>query len=77
MNIQLSKSREIIMEPARTKTIDTIIIREIVDNPNDKRVVAYSNVGDIDLWSGGGYDNIGNWTNDDVIERVLNIYDQD
>lgn len=52
MEIKLNKVKEFIIHQAITNTIDTIVIREIVDNSKDRRVVAYSNAGDIELWVG-------------------------
>jgi hypothetical protein len=77
MNIQLSKVRDIVLEPARIKSTDMIVIREISDNTNDKRVTAFTNLRDIELWSGDEYDKIGNWTDEDVIARMLELFDKD
>lgn len=46
------------------------------DSPSGKYVIAIADlpVGDIVLWSGSEYDAIGQWTNDDVIARINEIF---
>lgn len=56
--------------------IEKIQIYELIDSPFKKTVTALCNNHPtrILLWEGEEYDVIDQWTNDDVIDRVLEIY---
>jgi hypothetical protein len=46
----------------------------MTDNPVDKTVMAFAEpTGIIKLWEGAAYDAIGQWTNDQVSARVLQL----
>jgi len=51
-----------------------INIIAMTDNPVDKTVMAFAEpTGIIKLWEGAAYDAIGQWTNDQVSARVLQL----
>lgn len=56
--------------------VDKIEVVGLVDNPVNKFVVAIVNqpINEILLWKEDSYDAIGNWTNEDVIARINEIY---
>ena len=56
--------------------IDKIEIHELVDSPISKTVTAIcrNHPVRIKLWEGAAYDAIGDWTNQNVIDRVLELY---
>lgn len=56
--------------------IEKIEIFEMVDNPFKKTVIVKCNnhPTKITLWEGLEYDSIGQWTDTDVINRVLELY---
>ena len=61
--------------PAKTITANEIEIKYIVDFYDEKKVVAYttSMLGEIVLWEGDIYTQIGQWTDDDVTNRIFEI----
>lgn len=60
----------------REVEVDKIEIFEIIDNPLRKTVMAIcrNHPVRIMLWEGPAYDAIGEWTTQNVIDRVLEIY---
>jgi hypothetical protein len=75
MKIKLETPKEIVIVPERRITISEIELLEIIDNPKEKTVTVMSNeLGMTILWSGMDYINIGQWTNDDVTERIKEIF---
>lgn len=76
MTITLSNPKTITTQPAVTKTITTLTIERIVDNPVQKIVRAF--VSEIPqpiiLWEAATYDAIGQWTDADVSARLTSIY---
>lgn len=60
----------------RDVEIDKIEIRKITDDPYRKTVIATCNNHPmvIKLWEGAAYDAIGQWTDTDVVNRVLELY---
>lgn len=66
---------KIINVPANTKTLNEITIRLMVDDPIKKQVTARTNeLGNFILWQNEEYDAIGQWTDQDVIDRIKEIY---
>lgn len=61
--------------PARTISADKIIIEFIIDNYAQKKIIAQTKsiLGQIVLWEGAEYDAIGQWTDQDVINRIKEI----
>jgi hypothetical protein len=56
--------------------ITKIEIFEMIDNPVKKEVwvSCRNHPTRILLWKGEAYDEVGQWTNDDVVSRVLELY---
>lgn len=64
--------------PSHTISTDFLEVYKIEDLPNDKKVIAYTNHQNakiIVLWEGTAYDEAGQWTDADVIERIKEIYE--
>lgn len=74
--IKFNQPKEIIAVPEQKFTISEIVIREFVDKPNEKVVTAYTEgfPGSITLWQGEQYDIIGEWTTQNAIDRIKEIY---
>lgn len=57
-----------------TITTNELFITKTVDSPVDKTVKAYTSTGKIYLlWSGTDYDNVGQWTDSDVINKIKEL----
>jgi hypothetical protein len=62
--------------PAYELTIDKIDISYIKDELGAKRVTAVTNgrAGTFVLWQGAEYDAIGQWTDQDVEDRIIELF---
>jgi len=72
--VPLSQSKELVVRPAITKTVNEIIIEKIVDSPTDKTVhVFIGEVGlvKLDALSDNNYDN-PQWNNESLTTAVRN-----
>lgn len=75
MKINLPKEVSIITRPAETKQFSELTIIQIQDFPLQKRVVASTKeAGQVELWTGDAYDAIGQWTDLDVNNRLIELY---
>ena len=75
MEITLNKEIEEVIIPATTKKTSKITVAYIIDSPAKKVVTACSKeIGNITLWEGAAYDAIGQWTDTDVQNRILEMY---
>ena len=75
MNITLNTPKEIVVVEQQIKTINQITITRMVDLPLQKKVLVFTNeVGQIVLWEGAAYEAIGQWTDQDVIARLNELY---
>lgn len=75
MEIQLSSTKDIVIVKERKRSIDKISVLEITDYPNDKKVVARTlELGFVTLWKDSEYDLIGQWTDADVVNRFMELY---
>jgi len=55
--------------------VTEIQIEHFIDSPSDKKVIAIvSSIGEVVLWEGEAYDAIGDWTTQDVEDRIKEIY---
>jgi len=74
--VDLGGNKIISSVPATNFTAKEIVIDYITDSSLDKTVTAFTKGGPrkILLWSGASYDAIGQWTDQDVINRVKEIY---
>lgn len=62
--VDLGQSKAITVQPARTVTATSVTVGRLVDNPGEKRVVAFiRELGNpLVLWEGDAYDAAGDWT---------------
>jgi hypothetical protein len=76
MEINLNSPYEVVLMERRTKTIEKITVRSIIDFPSEKRVVAQiRDLGEpVVLWSGAAYDAIGQWTDADVETKLNELF---
>jgi len=71
LEVDLGQEVNVVTRPVETRTVETVTIERMVDIPADKRVLVYTNeIGELVLWEGADYDAIGQWTDQDVINRV-------
>lgn len=69
------KPAEIIVQPELRRTFSSITILKINDDYRLKKVTALtSELGEITLWEGYQYDEIGQWTDLDVVNRIIQKY---
>lgn len=74
MKIILDAQKEIVIVKEVKKTINEITISQVTDLPQYKRVDAYTDeLGIITLWQGEEYDAIGQWTDQDVINKIKSL----
>ena len=54
----------------------SLTVIRFADYPIEKKVVAHCTdfIGDLVLWEGEAYDAIGDWTNQNVIDRIKELY---
>jgi hypothetical protein len=63
--------------PATQIKISQLNIKQIVDEAENKRVVAFTDkLSRIVLWEGVAYDAIGQWTDTDVQARIIELYNK-
>jgi|688.fasta_scaffold383441_2 hypothetical protein len=82
MEIILTNPKQIVtpakiltIKPEKITTITSIEVTNMLDDPINKKVYASTKeVGTIVLWQGSDYDAIGQWTDQDVINRILELY---
>lgn len=75
MEITINPPKDVVVTPERKRSVSKITIIEITDNPVKKSVVAKTNeMGHIMLWKDADYDNIGQWTDTDVQNRIIEIF---
>ena len=76
MNINLNTPKKIVLQEEKSKTVSTLTVNRIVDLPKQKVVRCFiEELEDpIVLWKGDAYDAIGQWTDTDVAERLIEIY---
>jgi len=75
MEITITKPKEVVVVAEQKKTISTITIQRMVDLPNQKKVMAFTQeLGQIVLWEGTAYDAIGQWTDANVTARIQELY---
>ena len=75
LSVDLGSTKLLKIVPERRVTSNKIEISHIVDIYLQKKVIAYTNsvLGPIVLWEGDAYDTIGQWTDQDVTNRILEI----
>ena len=74
MKIILDTQKELVLVKEVKTTISEITIIELKDSPNLKKVEAITyELGIIVLWQGEEYDAIGQWTDQDVINKIKSL----
>lgn len=73
--IQFNEPKVVKTVPQQNFTADKITITEMTDDPVNKKVTIRTDGQPffLTLWEGAEYDLIGDWTNQDVIDRVNQI----
>jgi hypothetical protein len=76
MIINLTQPHTVTIQEAKTRTINTLTVNRMVDLPSQKivRVFIEESPEAITLWEGDAYDNIGQWTDQNVAERLVEIF---
>jgi hypothetical protein len=73
--IALGSEKTIVTVPQQTKTISSVTIRTMIDFPGEKKVVVRTlELGEITLWQGEEYDEVGQWTDADVENKIKELY---
>jgi len=79
LEVTLSQPKRVITHPEESETLSgNVVINIIVDNPSERKVVAFvEGIGRIKLdeLSDDNYDNPAEWTNSDVQTAVSNWID--
>lgn len=75
MKIELNKEIEQVIRPAETVKTTTITITNMIDSPLTKTVTIYTQeIGTFVLWEGDAYDAAGQWTDQDVINKINELF---
>ena len=76
MQIILNSTKKIVFQEEKSKDINSLTVRFFTDSPSEKVVKCYTHEIDdeIILWEGDDYDTIGQWTDTDAQNRLLEIY---
>lgn len=75
MKITFDTPKEITVVKEVKRSFSEITISEMIDSPQNKTVTAFiQEFGNIILWEGAAYDAIGQWTDQDVVNRIKEIY---
>jgi len=77
MKVDLNKEKSIIIVPEQTRMVSSLTVERVVDLPKEKTIFAFLNEVNqrVDLWVGDEYDQIGQWTDDDVIKKIKEIFE--
>lgn len=76
MPISLNNPMTVVLQPEKTKTVTELTISRVVDIPGMKLVRCFVEELEqpITLWEGSAYDAIGQWTDNDVTNRLNELY---
>ena len=76
MNINLNNPKKIVLQEEKSKTVSTLTVSRIVDLPKQKVVRCFIEELEepIVLWKDEAYDAIGQWTDNDVTNRLNELY---
>lgn len=74
-SVELGETKVLRTIPERIISADKIEIEQVIDNYAEKKVIAMTKsiLGQVVLWEGASYDAIGQWTDEDVKTRLLQI----
>jgi len=74
MTITLNAPKEVTVVQEVKKIVSAITVFEITDSQESKVVRANTlELGSLVLWQGSTYDSIGQWTDTDVHNRILEL----
>lgn len=75
MKIELNKEIEQVIRPAEIVKTNTITITNMIDSPLNKTVTIYTKeISTFVLWEGDAYDAAGQWTDQDVINKINELF---
>jgi hypothetical protein len=76
LGLTIDLPSEIIVKhiPAYTVKASKIEVSNVVDDSVAKKITAKTNLGAIVLWEGAAYDAIGQWTDADVHNKLVELY---
>ena len=76
MQINLNTPKKIVIQEEKSKNIETLTVSRVVDLPKQKLVRCFLEEIDepVVLWEGDAYDQIGQWTDSDVSDRLSEIF---
>jgi len=76
MVITLNKAKEIVLVPEQKKSITTLTIERVVDNPTQKFVrVFFKELNKpTTVWEGAAYDAAGQWTDSDLQAKIATLF---
>jgi len=75
MEISISNPKSVVIVPEEKKTVSKITVQRMVDLPNQKKVIVFTEeLGQIVLWEGAAYDAIGQWTDESVSAKLTELY---
>lgn len=64
-----------IIQPERSKYISDVVVTGMYDDPINRKVIVHTeNHGRLILWEADDYDAIGQWTDQDVIDKINELY---
>jgi hypothetical protein len=74
--LKIDLPSEIIVKhiPAYTVKASKIEVSSVIDDSVAKKVTAKTNLGAIVLWEGAAYDAIGQWTDADIHNKLVELY---
>lgn len=74
MQVELDAEVNYVIRPAETRQVSHITIDRMVDFPSRRTVSVFTHqVGELVLWEGDAYDEIGQWTDTDVMNRIKEL----
>jgi hypothetical protein len=80
IGINIELPNEIIYKEIKPKVFKTnnIKILKMIDEPVNKKVTVFTDIFDkIVLWEGSAYDAIGQWTDEDVKNKIIETINQE
>lgn len=74
MKVVLPTIKDVVVVQEVKKSISEVNILQMQDNPESKIMSVHTlELGTIVLWEGAAYDTIGQWTDTDVINKIIEI----
>jgi hypothetical protein len=74
MKIEFDKLTDIVIVKEQKNSVMSINLTSFTDNLTEKKVIAYIyEIGNIILWEGAEYDSAGQYTEQDIYNRVKEL----